>query len=47
MAEVVRGTAKEIAKAIGFSEAALYKHFRDATALFLAVLGERGPSWIC
>lgn len=37
-------TTKEIAKAAGYSEAALYKHFRDKTDLFLAVLTERIPS---
>ncbi|MGH3735306.1 MAG: TetR/AcrR family transcriptional regulator [Micromonosporaceae bacterium] len=41
---LARATTKEIAKAAGLSEAALYKHFRDKTALFLAVLGERGPT---
>lgn len=48
-AEVMRArglahaTTKEIARAAGFSEAALYKHFRDKTELFLAVLAERTP----
>ena len=48
-AEVMRArglahaTTKEIARAAGFSEAALYKHFRDKTELFLAVLTERTP----
>jgi AcrR family transcriptional regulator len=41
---LARATTKEIAKAAGYSEAALYKHFRDKTDLFLAVLGERMPS---
>ncbi|GAB2970586.1 TetR/AcrR family transcriptional regulator [Saccharothrix stipae] len=41
---LARATTKEIAKAAGFSEAALYKHFTDKTALFLAVLRERAPS---
>lgn len=41
---LARATTKEIAKAAGYSEAALYKHFRDKTDLFLAVLGERGPT---
>ena len=36
-------TTKEIARAAGFSEAALYKHFRDKEELFLCVLGERLP----
>lgn len=49
-ADVIRGrglaraTTKEIAKAAGLSEAALYKYFRDKTDIFLAVLGERGPT---
>jgi AcrR family transcriptional regulator len=41
---LARATTKEIAKAAGFSEAALYKHFRDKTEIFLAVLVERTPS---
>ncbi|WP_158840483.1 TetR/AcrR family transcriptional regulator [Saccharothrix deserti] len=41
---LARATTKEIAKAAGFSEAALYKHFADKTDLFLAVLKERAPS---
>lgn len=41
---LANATTKEIAKAAGFSEAALYKHFRDKTDLFLAVLSERVPS---
>jgi len=41
---LARATTKEIAKAAGYSEAALYKHFRDKTDLFLAVLSERGPT---
>ena len=40
---LARSTTKEIAKAAGFSEAALYKHFKDKTDLFLAVLAERAP----
>ncbi len=36
-------TTKEIARAAGFSEAALYKHFRDKEELFLCVLSERLP----
>ena len=39
-----RTTTKEIARAAGYSEATLYKHFEDKTALFLAVLKERLPS---
>jgi AcrR family transcriptional regulator len=41
---LARTTTKEIAKAAGYSEAALYKHFRDKTDLFLAVLVERAPN---
>jgi AcrR family transcriptional regulator len=41
---LANATTKEIAKEAGFSEAALYKHFRDKTDLFLAVLSERIPS---
>ncbi|MGS2616062.1 TetR/AcrR family transcriptional regulator [Micromonospora sp. LZ34] len=41
---LARATTKEIARAAGYSEAALYKHFRDKTDIFLAVLGERGPT---
>ncbi|MBB4740467.1 AcrR family transcriptional regulator [Actinoplanes octamycinicus] len=41
---LARATTKEIARAAGLSEAALYKHFRDKIDLFLAVLGERGPT---
>jgi len=40
---MARATTKEIAKAAGYSEAALYKHFRDKTEIFLAVLAERVP----
>lgn len=36
-------TTKEIARAAGFSEATLYKHFRDKQDLFLCVLQERLP----
>jgi len=40
---LARSTTKEIAREAGYSEAALYKHFRDKTDLFLAVLDERAP----
>ena len=36
-------TTKEIARAAGYSEATLYKHFADKQDLFLAVLRERLP----
>ncbi|HYZ54921.1 MAG TPA: helix-turn-helix domain-containing protein, partial [Streptosporangiaceae bacterium] len=38
-----RTTTREIARAAGFSEATLYKHFQDKSDLFLAVLHERLP----
>ncbi|HWD01001.1 MAG TPA: TetR family transcriptional regulator [Amycolatopsis sp.] len=37
-------TTKAIAKAAGYSEALLYKHFKDKTELFLAVLEEELPA---
>jgi AcrR family transcriptional regulator len=40
---VPRATTKEIAKASGYSEALLYKHFRDKEELMLSVLKERMP----
>ncbi|WP_199433009.1 TetR/AcrR family transcriptional regulator [Qaidamihabitans albus] len=36
-------TTKQIARAAGYSEAALYKHFEDKTEIFLNVLDERLP----
>lgn len=39
-----RTTTREIARAAGFSEATLYKHFSDKSDLFLAVMHERLPS---
>lgn len=39
-----RATTKEIARAAGYSEAALYKHFADKTEIFLGVLSEQLPS---
>ncbi|WP_033290929.1 TetR/AcrR family transcriptional regulator [Amycolatopsis jejuensis] len=41
-----RATTKAIARTAGYSEALLYKHFRDKTALFLAVLKEQLPDLI-
>lgn len=38
---LAHATTKEIARAAGFSEAMLYKHFDAKTDLFLAVLTER------
>jgi AcrR family transcriptional regulator len=40
---VVYATTKEIAKAAGYSEAALYKHFSDKEDLILNVLRHRMP----
>ncbi|WP_107659158.1 TetR/AcrR family transcriptional regulator [Nocardia suismassiliense] len=40
---VVHATTKEIAKAAGYSEAALYKHFSDKEDLILNVLRHRMP----
>jgi AcrR family transcriptional regulator len=42
---LARATTKEIAKAAGLSEAALYKHFADKSEIFLGVLQERSPSF--
>lgn len=41
---LARATTRQIAKTAGYSEATLYKHFRDKTDLFVAVLSERIPS---
>ncbi|QIS12186.1 TetR/AcrR family transcriptional regulator [Nocardia arthritidis] len=40
---VAHATTKEIARAAGYSEAALYKHFGDKEELILEVLRERMP----
>jgi AcrR family transcriptional regulator len=40
---LARTTTKEIAKAAGCSEAALYKYFSSKEELFVTVLGERMP----
>ncbi|MCL7376464.1 TetR/AcrR family transcriptional regulator [Streptomyces sp. 35G-GA-8] len=40
---LTRTTTKEIARAAGCSEAALYKHFRDKEEIFVGVLHERAP----
>jgi AcrR family transcriptional regulator len=40
-----RATTKEIARAAGYSEATLYKHFQDKTEIFLEVLHTRVPSF--
>ncbi|SFB50273.1 transcriptional regulator, TetR family [Amycolatopsis marina] len=41
---LAHATTKEIARQAGYSEATLYKHFRDKTDLFVGVLSERVPS---
>ncbi len=41
-----RATTREIARAAGYSEAALYKHFTDKIDLLLCVLRERSPEFI-
>jgi AcrR family transcriptional regulator len=41
-----RATTKEIARAAGLSEAALYRHFTDKVDLFVKVLDERLPGLI-
>ncbi|GAA1592873.1 MULTISPECIES: TetR/AcrR family transcriptional regulator [Kribbella] len=38
-----RATTRSIAQVAGYSEAALYKHFADKSAILLAVLHERMP----
>lgn len=43
---LARSTTKEIARAAGYSEGTLYKHFESKEELFLAVLGERLPSFL-
>lgn len=43
---LARATTKEIARAAGLSEAALYRHFRDKVDLFVQVLNERLPGLI-
>lgn len=42
---LARATTKEIARAAGISEAALYKHFSGKEELFVAVLNERLPGF--
>jgi AcrR family transcriptional regulator len=43
---LANATTKEIAREAGFSEATLYKHFRDKLELMVVVLHERGPQFI-
>jgi AcrR family transcriptional regulator len=42
---VAQATTKQIAQAAGYSEALLYKHFRDKEQLLLHVLRERMPAF--
>ncbi len=39
-------TTKEIARAAGYSEATLYKHFKDKSELLVAVLRERSSGFV-
>jgi AcrR family transcriptional regulator len=39
-------TTKEIARGADLSEAALYRHFRDQSEIFLCVMAERMPAFI-
>ena len=43
---LARTTTKEIARAAGYSEGTLYKHFESKEDLFLALLAERFPSFV-
>jgi AcrR family transcriptional regulator len=43
---LARSTTKEIARAAGYSEGTLYKHFESKEELFLSVLAERLPSFL-
>jgi AcrR family transcriptional regulator len=43
---LARATTKEIARAAGLSEAALYRHFRSKEEIFLRVMRERLPRFI-
>ncbi|QJT03080.1 TetR/AcrR family transcriptional regulator [Streptomyces asoensis] len=42
---VAQATTKQIARAAGYSEALLYKHFRDKEEILLHVLRERMPAF--
>lgn len=42
---VAHATTKQIARAAGYSEALLYKHFRDKEQILLHVMQERMPSF--
>ncbi|WP_019630755.1 TetR/AcrR family transcriptional regulator [Actinomadura atramentaria] len=41
---VTKATTREIARTAGYSEALLYKHFRDKEEIMIAVLRERMPA---
>ena len=43
---LARTTTKKIARAAGYSEGTLYKHFESKEDLFLAMLAERFPSFV-
>lgn len=43
---LARATTKQIARQAGYSEATLYKHFRDKQDLFLCLLRERLPQFV-
>lgn len=43
---IARATTKEIARAAGYSEALLYKHFADKQDIYLSVLKERSGASI-
>jgi AcrR family transcriptional regulator len=43
---LAKTTTKEIARAAGYSEGTIYKHFESKEDLFLAVLTERLPSFV-
>ncbi|MGW5877609.1 TetR/AcrR family transcriptional regulator [Nocardiopsis terrae] len=43
---MARATTKEIARAAGYSEATLYKHFTDKSDLLLAVMRHRFPPFV-
>lgn len=43
---LAQSTTKEIAREAGFSEGAIYKHFKSKEELFICVLTERLPSFV-
>lgn len=43
---LARSTTREIAREVGLSEGALYKHFDSKEELFMCVLAERLPSFV-